>query len=351
MKDERKTILSASSLNKIPFSLIVCTYKRQDALFKLLESVVRQSLYPDQILIIDGSPEDATKEMLLDKKYPKLEYFKVDVIHRGLTKQRNFGIQKVAETSEIVCFLDDDIVLTPEYFQDLIGTYYRNPDALGVGGAIIDEVQWRKILSGEIPKFSEFSLDGYVRKDSSRFLLRKKLGLLGNSFPTFMPEEGHGRSIGFLPPSNRKYKVETFMGGVASYRKTVFEQLKFSTYFEGYGLYEDTDFTLRCSKIGDLYVNTAAKLYHYHDEDGRPNQFKYGKMVVRNGWYVWRVKYKNPSLKAKITWHLITWLLILIRFSNVFNTSKRKQAFSEGIGRIFGWISLIFSKPKVSIHD
>ena len=134
MKDERKTILSSSSLNKIPFSLIVCTYKRQDALFKLLESVVRQSLYPDQILIIDGSPEDATKEMLLDKKYPKLEYFKVDVIHRGLTKQRNYGVKKVSETSEIVCFLDVDIVLTPDYFQNLIGTYSQFPDALGVGG-------------------------------------------------------------------------------------------------------------------------------------------------------------------------------------------------------------------------
>jgi glycosyltransferase involved in cell wall biosynthesis len=333
------------------FSLIICTYQRPEALLKLLKSVQLQNLYPDQILVIDGSHDTSTGEALNPKEFPNLNYFKVDERERGLTKQRNYGIQKVAETSEIVCFLDDDIVLTPEYFQNLISTYSQHPDALGVGGAIIDEVQWRKLNPGETPIFSEFSLDGYVRKDSSRFMLRKKLGLLGNSFPTFMPEEGHGRSVGFLPPSNKIYKVETFMGGVASYRKTVFEQLKFSTYFEGYGLYEDTDFTLRCSKIGNLYVNTSAKLYHYHDEDGRPNQFKYGKMVVRNGWYVWRVRHKNPSFKAKTNWHLITWLLILIRFSNVFNTSNSKQAFSEGMGRTFGWISLIFSKPKVSIND
>jgi len=351
MKDERKSVLSSSSLRKIPFSLIVCTYNRPDALLKLLESVNSQSLYPDQILIIDGSLKDATKEPLFDRNYFKLEYFKVDAIHRGLTKQRNFGIQKVAEASKIVCFLDDDIVLTPEYFKNLIATYTETPDALGVGGFIIDEVQWKKSHLGEIPTFSEFSLDGFIRKDSSRFLLRKKLGLLGNSFPTFMPEEGHGRSVGFLPPSNKIYKVETFMGGVSSFRKTVFEQLKFSTYFEGYGLYEDTDFTLRCSKIGNLYVNTAAKLYHYHEEAGRPNQFKYGKMVVRNGWYVWRVRHENPGLKAKINWHLITWLLIFIRFANIFNTPNKKQSFSEAIGRTFGWISLIFNKPKVSIND
>tara|TARA_R100000935_G_C2840959_1_gene170949 strand:+ start:3574 stop:4581 length:1008 start_codon:yes stop_codon:yes gene_type:complete len=330
------------------FSLIICTYQRPEALLKLLNSVQLQSLYPDQILIIDGSLDILTEQVFRLNKFINLQYYKVEKQERGLTKQRNYGIQKVAETSEIVCFLDDDIVLTPEYFKNLISTYSHNPNALGVGGVIIDEVQWRKANPGEIPTFSEFFLDGYIRKDSSRFLLRKKLGLLGNSFPTFMPEEGHGRSVGFLPPSNKIYKVETFMGGVSSYRKTIFEQLKFSTYFEGYGLYEDSDFTLRCSKTGNLYVNTAAKLYHFHDEDGRPNQFKYGKMVVRNGWYVWRVKYQNSGLKAVIKWHLITGLLILIRFANIFNTPNKKHAFSEGMGRTFGWISLIFNKPKVS---
>jgi glycosyltransferase involved in cell wall biosynthesis len=330
------------------FSLIICTYQRPEALFKLMNSVQEQILLPDEILIIDSSLDDNTKNVLRENNYPRLRYFRVGEENRGLTKQRNFGIQQVAETSEIICFLDDDIVLTPEYFKHLIDTYSQKPNALGVGGAIIDEVKWRKSNLREIPTFTDFSLDGYIRKDSLRFLLRKKIGLLGDSFPTFMPEEGHGRSVGFLPPSNKIYKVETFMGGVASYKKTVFQKLKFSTYFEGYGLYEDTDFTLRCSKIGNLYINTSAKLYHYHDEDGRPSQFKYGKMIVRNGWYVWRVKYKNPRLKARINWHLITWLLVFIRFANIFNTPYKKQAFSDGMGRTFGWISLIFNPPKVS---
>ena len=83
------------------------------------------------------------------------------------------------------------------------------------------------------------------------------------------------------------------------FRKIVFDSIWFSPYFEGYGLYEDADFTLRLSKIGKLYVNTNAQLGHFHDESGRPNKYQYGKMVVRNGWYVWRVKYPNPSLQFK----------------------------------------------------
>ncbi len=345
MKDLKQTILSSSSLNKIPFSLIACTYKRPDALIKLLESIVRQSLYPDQILIIDGSPEDATKEILFDNNYHNLEYFKVDAIHRGLTKQRNFGIQKVAETSKIVCFLDDDILLMPEYFKNLVSTYNEFSDAVGVGGYILDEVQWKRNPYEKEVQFDEFEMDGWIRKLGSRNALRKKLGLLSDQPPGFMPEFSNGLSIGFLPPSDKTYPVEFFMGGVASYRKELFKKISFSSYFEGYGLYEDMDFCLRASKIGQLYLNTGAQLYHYHEEKGRPNQFDYGKMVVRNGWYVWRVKYPKPNFKAQLKWHSIAFLLTLVRIGNVINTDRKKEALTESLGRIMGWLSLFYNKP------
>ena len=161
-----------------------------------------------------------------------------------------------------------------------------------------------------------------------------------------MPYFSNGYAIGFLPPTGKSYKVESFMGGMASYRNELFNKIKFSSYFEGYGLYEDMDFCLRASKLGQLYVNTAAQLYHHHNESGRPNQFKYGKMVIRNGWYVWRVKYPSPGLKSKIKWHATAFLLTLVRFSNVLTTSQRKKAFTESLGRVVGWWSLLWNKPK-----
>lgn len=328
------------------FTLIICTYQRPLPLLKLLNTVVGQTLYPDQILIIDGSLDDETNETLKKNTFENLQYFKVEENNRGLTKQRNLGIKKVAEASEVVCFLDDDIVLTSTYFENLLDIYKKFPDAVGVGGYIIDEVKWGKVSVNIKHNNNNYIIDGYSRKDSSRFLLRKRLGLMPDTFPTFMPPGGHGRSVGFIPPSGKTYLVETFMGGVSSYKKEIFDRIKFSTFFEGYGLYEDTDFTLRLSKQGNLYLNTAAKLYHYHDEDGRPNQFKYGKMVVRNGWYVWRVKHSRPKFASIIKWHLVTGLLIFIRLSNIFNTANKKQAFTESMGRIFGWWSIIFNKPK-----
>lgn len=313
----------------------------------LLVSVQKQTIYPNQILIIDGSHNTLTQDLLQERSYKNLEYFLVDNTHRGLTKQRNYGISCVSEDSEIVCFLDDDTILEPNYFEEILKVYRLYPEALGVGGYIFNENNWAFVGEDYLPGIKDYFYDGWKKQEDSRFVLRKYLGLDSNTRPGFLPEFSHGRSIGFLPPSGKIYPVEQLMGGVSSFRKSVFKRFQFSTYFEGYGLYEDADFTLRLSKEGKLYLNTAAQLAHYHDSSGRPNQYHYGQMVVRNGWYVWRVKYPKPSLKAKFKWHAITLLLAFIRFSNTFTTTKRQAAFTEFLGRMSGWLVLFFSKPKI----
>jgi GT2 family glycosyltransferase len=327
---------------------------RPQAVLQLLQSVQGQTLYPDEILIIDGSTNLETALILEENQFQHLHYYAVPPEHRGLTKQRNYGIKRVGASRdftnneiEVVCFLDDDTVLEKDYFEQLLKTYDIYPEALGVGGYINNESQCEYVGDSYQPKLDDFYFDGWKRKDGSRFILRKKLGLDSDCPPGYSCLYSHGRSVGFLPPSGKIYEVEMLMGGVSSFRKTIFRTLQFSNYFEGYGLYEDADFTLRVAKIGKLYVNTAAQLHHYHAESGRPNQYQYGKMVVRNGWYVWRVKNPKPSLNAKVKWHSITILLTLIRFSNTFTTMKRKQAFTEAIGRTGGWWSLWMNKPKI----
>ncbi|TRX04560.1 glycosyltransferase family 2 protein [Flavobacterium gawalongense] len=329
------------------FALIICTYLRPQPLLQLLQSVRKQTLYPDEILIVDGSTNPENEIALQENHFVNLSYFLVPPTHRGLTKQRNYGIERVGNDVEIVCFLDDDTVLESDYLEQLLSTYQIHPEALGVGGHIINETECEWVGHNYKAKIGEYFFDGWKRKDGSRFVLRKKLGLDSDCPPGFSPLFSHGRSVGFLPPSGKIYEVELLMGGVSSFKKKVFGTMQFSTYFEGYGLYEDADFTLRVAKTGKLYVNTSAKLTHHHDASGRPNQYQYGKMVVRNGWYVWRTKNPKPSLDAKLKWHSITIVLTMIRFSNTFTSGKRAAAFTEALGRTVGWWSLLINKPKI----
>lgn len=317
---------------------------RAKPLLNLLNSVSNQSDYPNEIIIVDGSTNDDTQEILEKNTFENLTYYKVDEQNRGLTKQRNFGISKVGSLSELVCFLDDDTILEKDYFENIITIFIEKPDAIGVGGVAINENKW-KINTSNIKKSAKFYvLENYYIKESSRNYLRNIVGLASDKMPGVMPEFSHGKTCSY-PLNQKVYPVDLLVGMAMNFRKSLFDEITFSTYFEGYGLYEDADFSLRALKFGQNYINTAAKLSHYHDSSGRPNQYNYGKMVVRNGWYVWRVKYPKPSIKARLKWNLTSFLLTLIRFSNTFTTTRKKEAFTESMGRIVGWFSLLFNKP------
>jgi GT2 family glycosyltransferase len=327
-------------------SLIICTYLRPESLKKLLDSILTQTYLPFEIIIVDGSTNNETKKLIETISFNlNIKYFLVDNENRGLTKQRNFGVQKVEKNIDIISFLDDDIVLTQNYFLEIISSFQQDTSIIGVGGIDLKENLFQKIDVTKKYNKNYFVFDGWFFKESSRNLLRKRLGLISNSQPDLIPEYSHGRSG--LPPSGKSYQVDHFMGGIASYKKDLFNQISFSTYFNGYGLYEDFDFCVRASKIGKLIVNTKAQVWHHHAPSGRPIQYEYGKMVVRNGWYVWRVKYPNPLLKAKVKWHLITLLLMYLRFLNTFTTSNKKAALTESFGRFVAYLNLFYNKPKI----
>jgi GT2 family glycosyltransferase len=319
---------------------------RPESLMQLLESVVQQTVYPDEILIIDGSTDTATSQLLAAKKFKQLRYFLVPDSFRGLTKQRNFGLDQVAVSSDIIAFLDDDTELLPNYFEELKATFIADSSVTGVGGVAVNENSWSLVSPGayyDPRKYVVF--EGYVYKEGQRNVVRNYLGLQSHLGAGRMPDYSHGKTCGF-PLNGKTYEVDLLVGMSFAFHKKVFDSLRFSTYFEGYGLYEDADFSIRALSFGKNVMNTRLQLNHYHHPSGRPNQYQYGKMVVRNGWYVWRTKNPKPLMDAQFKWHAISLLLTLIRFSNVLTTRKRKEAFTEALGRTMGWWSLWFSNPK-----
>jgi len=338
--------------SSLQFSVIICTYLRPQPTINLLQSITYQSVKPCQILIIDGSPNTETATII----QPMIELLPIKYVHveeknRGLTKQRNIGIQHLLPHAEIVFFLDDDVMLETDFFEIMLQTFLDST-LIGCDGFITNECYWLPMNGSlKLPKFYQ-QLDGYYLPLSARDCFRAALGLFPMQLqPGKIPPYGHGKSS--LPPTEKQYEVDHIMGGITAYRTTVFKHIQFSPFFEGYGLYEDFDFSVRASKHGKLITNTAARVKHHHDASGRPNSYKFGQMVVRNGWYVWRLKYPQPTINNKIKWYLITLLLSSFRLGNTFTPIpiKRKQAWGDFCGRIVALTALLLNYNSVITEE
>lgn len=339
--------------DSVELSLIVCTYRRPREVERLLRAVAAQDRAPDETLIIDGSPDDETERVVRAliregetgraSVVRALRYFRVPTAERGLTRQRNYGVARAR--GAVVAFLDDDTVPETDYFAETLACFERHAEACGVGGFITNEVEWWRADEGARARPSIYKSGAWERREAYRWRLRKALGLASELPPGWMPEAGHGRPVGYLPPGGEEYAVEFLMGCSFAFRREVFARHKFSSYFEGYGLYEDMDFCVRAARDAPLYLSTRARLAHYHAPAGRPSRFRYGRMVVRNGWFVWRARHPRPALASRARWWATTALLAMCQLADAARGPERAQELAEALGRASGMATLIFSKP------
>ncbi|MEA2558543.1 MAG: hypothetical protein QOH06_47 [Acidobacteriota bacterium] len=320
-------------------SLIICTYRRPAPVRRLLEAVAAQIRRPDEVLVVDASLETDTEEAV---RGLGVIYERVPPEERGLTRQRNWGIARAH--GNLIAFLDDDTVPEPGYFEEILACFERHPDAVGVGGYISNEVDWRR--GGGKPSLSVYRNGEWERREDFRWRLRRIAGLDSSSEPGRMPASGHGRPTGFVPPDGADHPVEFFMGGAAAWRRDLLEKVSFSPWFQGYGLYEDMDFCLRARRHGSLWLCTRARLAHLHDVAGRPHRFRYGEMVVRNGWRVWRLRWPSPPWVDRSRWWATTLLLAVCRLGDAVRGPERTAALTEALGRFWGSVTLLWDRPE-----
>ena len=158
------------------FSVIVCTYMRPHSVIRLLESLMLQTLAADEIWLIDGSVNTETAEAIKPyyEKLP-LHYHSVQPEERGLTLQRNVGVKLSSESSDILVFLDDDVVLNKDFLNQLISCFSEN-EVVGADGLVSNECRW--IPCEKKPENGRYMfIDGYKLPLSARDKLRSYLGL------------------------------------------------------------------------------------------------------------------------------------------------------------------------------
>jgi len=100
----------------LSISVVVTTYNRADKLRRMLESITRQTIAPDEIVVVnDGSRTDYTSVKQWAKSLPNLTW--KDVLNNGVSSARNLGIQTTAST--FIAFCDDDDYFLPDHIDQL----------------------------------------------------------------------------------------------------------------------------------------------------------------------------------------------------------------------------------------
>ena len=113
-------------------SVVICAYT-EERLADLVAAITlaqAQSLPPQEVIVvIDHNDALQTKLHALVKDVTIIG----NSSPKGLSGARNTGV--AAAHGEIIAFLDDDAVATPEWLQ-LLAEPFANPDVLGVGGGV-----------------------------------------------------------------------------------------------------------------------------------------------------------------------------------------------------------------------
>lgn len=227
-------------------SVIVATLNRPDCVQRCLECLTAQVLPPDQVIVVDASPDERTR--LVVDKFDGVLYVRNGRGVGNTTHSRNMGLLRA--TGEIIVFLDDDAYAHPEWLREIVSTY--EPDVGAVGGRGLREQPGEEVEGVD------------------------EIGRLTSD----------GRLTGFFAADpGQTIEVDHLLGANMSFRSDVLARMGgLREGFPGTCLREETDICLRVRRLGfRVVLNPRAVVDHV-----AARQFRGQRFDVRYDYYAQR---------------------------------------------------------------
>lgn len=251
-------------------SVVTPTYKRPEKARELIENLAQQTVPIFELVLVDGAPagEDDTHQAV----EPLLEAmpYRIQYIRRGggTAIQRNIGID--AAEGDFVSFVDDDMLLDPDFYEQMLGVF-ASDEKRAVGGII------GYITNQHFDMFSRARWRWYRRL---RLLTTYEPGRY--DFETGLPVNRYAQ-----PPHDGVREVDFMSTNSAIWRREVFDQgLRFDEFFRDYGVLEDAHLSLHAAKKWKLLECGRAHCRHMHASGGRIDSRKWGYKSAVNYRYV-----------------------------------------------------------------
>lgn len=278
-------------------SVVIPTYNRADDLSKTLKSFDTKKEYLKEILVVDQSKDEKTKNLIKNLKNKKIKYIYSKI--PSITIARNLGVEKSSKDTDLICFIDDDVTLGKSYFSEIKKVFDENPSAKAAAGYNGAE------NTGKTENLLKriFFLRYIEKKERARII-----SAYGNTYPFYL---------------KKTIKAQWLPGVNMCYKKDIFKEQKFDDNLLGYTIAEDIDFTYRLWKRhpDSLFITPFAKIKHRASLVERtPNE----KMAYINQVDHFYFNYKNLNntllQKTIFIWSLIG--IILLRTVNLLSFKK-----------------------------
>lgn len=289
-------------------SVIIPTKNRLDDLENLLKSIEKQTISPDEVIIVDQSDEDYGQYIQNQFINLNIIYYR-DINIKGLCNAKNIGVN--ISKSEIVSFFDDDLILNDDFIYEVKKTFENNIHIVGMCG---------KQINSSYSKF-RVSIFEFFNKGPYKDV-RKRINSGHDNYPDIV-------------------KVDIISGGITAYKRSIFEVYKFDENLVKYCLGEDVDFSYRVSRNNIIVINKNLRAIHNHSIKGRYNSFiDYESRVC-----FYKYFYKKNLTQTLVNYLFTNWAILGIGLDAIRYSIKNKDRNS-----IRGVVSGI-SKSKHGFRD
>ncbi|MBS3737956.1 glycosyltransferase family 2 protein [Mesohalobacter halotolerans] len=130
-------------LNQLKFGIIIPAYNEEKNISQCLDSLVKQNLKPQKIIVVDDSSIDDTAKLIkgFERKHPSITYVRNFSDQKHLPGQKvisafNKGLQSIdLHYFDIICKFDADLIFPPNYLSGINQAFLKDA-TLGLCGGV-----------------------------------------------------------------------------------------------------------------------------------------------------------------------------------------------------------------------
>ncbi len=297
--------------------LIIPTYKRAEDVNRTLKMLIKNKNVPGKVIVVDQSPDDKTKKVVLSFKKIPAQYVFSKTPSSSMAE--NIGVKLAKKKFSLLLISGDDMDYLKGYMKNLVKLFNDNPKLMGLGGMDIQSGAARHTAKSRLANF----LLGFFflpRNENNKFRVNGPYGMIAS--PVI---EKNIFDAQWIPGFNNCFRSE------------IYENYSFPESV-GYNVLEDIDCTYMVYKKygpGSLLITPQCKVWHRESQTARYPPRKRIFVNHEDHFAFYYRQFLSPLGAFKLFWsHIGIILGNFIRFLVKPNREKY-QFFKNNLDAIF----------------